>query len=1159
MQSKSFTEVGVGSVKVLQKRKVKRIYLPATEERAVGTLDFPLCENQSNPNDKVDNSEIEISLEMSRLLNNKNQVEFSSSLDSLVQHVYNLDKPYNGTASQISIDPMENKLEREYRKIFTSQSRECPCNNKFSTTNSDSLLRRFEALRRDTLGEKESKRNSISKNSSHINKPICKDVCIDSSEQPAPYAASNSNMKTISPLPSIHKKSLLKTDKNNDLNPSKPKKSTHWRSSDVEGNEHQGLKGMFKSWGKKLSLDEGCYKKSKLKCFDSKKKSTSSVKSGKLFNIKSTDEKDERKFRFFRKKVKVGLKVSKSKKDVMTGRCEVREGLTIKIGKTLKKTPSKYEINDDMVLKTWLQRFVSKSDESTKNLTMRWDSSVYGSCSDGSEIQTKSSYETDILLYSNSTQKNDSRHKTDRNCLINFSRQYIQAWMIPKTILDRIVKTKIYWNAKSCNKYNRKKEIDFGVVKSNKYSIDKSVASPDDVTDHNSPSMREDYSSECVMVNISLGRISELRQQTYTHKTSNEEVYNVIDYETPLPSSENFLGDEKDNIVVNNKSTKESINRKDNDFKGDQLNSEKVPSVLGIRIIPQRKMRDLKYPLYDVKNYKSDDNLEGSLYLLRKNYKNAEIYLRNLCNKWIPLGLDLHLWCISDPKLQSSCSVNKKDENFHSYPNIADNIRFTTLASSRDAAINKGSEKCASRNKRSSIKTIIRKNKNEKTEIGVRIWPKDSLEVLKKRRLYSNSNKGKWHYDKELSVTVSNTAKSKIQSKSKMNKLPKKHVTISETETNKETKNKVSSVKVMGIDKCLKNNMKLPGLPTSQHASEFLKETSIVPETNPKKNGGKIISQNVSLESDDTTSSDDDENCYSSEEYSNSVFPRKEYIPNTPEYPNLKPNNDNNCSKSSNQNKTTTEKVKDVSSKSGFNFSDCLKPSAIRNKCQNLRQKFTFEKKNSIESIKNENKIKKCSITTDVQKISSLSKMFPDDKHDPEINRVKAKMLGLHFKKQPIKRNISRACWTVDDKHETNVAGDLINDLKKLASTNDFKECPKIETEDVNGDLVEVKNERKNTNTSVCLDRKESQLCTISVLSSKKKSYHDKDAKIDKHNDLNKGSDFIEISFKIKRKQIDDKALFVNINESSDRDKKEDLKKKIKKKESNATNKNNAV
>lgn len=38
--SRSFTDIGVGSVKAYQRRKVKRIYLPETDDRGVGSSDL---------------------------------------------------------------------------------------------------------------------------------------------------------------------------------------------------------------------------------------------------------------------------------------------------------------------------------------------------------------------------------------------------------------------------------------------------------------------------------------------------------------------------------------------------------------------------------------------------------------------------------------------------------------------------------------------------------------------------------------------------------------------------------------------------------------------------------------------------------------------------------------------------------------------------------------------------------------------------------------------------------------------------------------------------------------------------------------------------------------------------------------------------------------
>lgn len=45
VQSKIYNDVGVESVKTLRKKKVKKLYIPKTQERAVGTFDWPSFNN----------------------------------------------------------------------------------------------------------------------------------------------------------------------------------------------------------------------------------------------------------------------------------------------------------------------------------------------------------------------------------------------------------------------------------------------------------------------------------------------------------------------------------------------------------------------------------------------------------------------------------------------------------------------------------------------------------------------------------------------------------------------------------------------------------------------------------------------------------------------------------------------------------------------------------------------------------------------------------------------------------------------------------------------------------------------------------------------------------------------------------------------------------
>ncbi|KPJ11010.1 hypothetical protein RR48_10190 [Papilio machaon] len=1015
-------DIGVGNVKVYQRRKAKKIYYPQTEERAVGTSinDYPKCHhfnelthktrnvveravnkkhllnkklsplvrkksNYTNPlttlfhkqdlehnvsttlslhnlvnastqigtkelekstkikifkelatntelleNGKPLKSEVELSVEMSRIMSNK--MGTGSSLDSLVQHVYNLDKPCNATLSTATIDPMENKLEREYRKIFSNQSKDCPCNKKISAANSDSLLRRFEALRRDMTLKDELKKN-ISKTSSPANEPKYKDVSVDSDGASLPEC---DDKKIITPISSDYSVKYKK-EKSKKKSNAKLQKSSYWRRSDIDS-DHQ-TKGRFKLWGRKISTDGGSHKKSKIKCSDGKKKSEASVKFSKLLKSKSSVKKEGKKFRFFKKKIKAA---PRSRTDVMTGRCEVREGMSIQIGKGLlpqdynKNAIQKFRLKyEDKLLNAWIRNFLTKSDEPRKERSAIYSSSVESNCSSSTDIGENSSSETDIQFTTTATVTNNSSfHKVNESPFMNFSNQYIQAWMLTKTILDR---------------FN-----DTGDLKK----------------------IQRSYSADI--------------------------------------------------------------------FQDNKLDAPKTCKAVGIEIATQKNLRKLNYPVYDIST-ESGDDLEGTVYLLPKTYKHSDAYLQKCYHNWNPLDLDL--WCISDANLPPSYNTNK-DLNFKSYSNMTDDIQYTTLVSSCETFGNCGKDK--------RKKSLLKNHNNDylNNNIGIRITPKDSLEVCKKRKLYSDSNKGRWKHD-DLSISMSSSTKSKNHFRKLISLKPnKKRVTISSYEVDKESK------PLLKENDLRKKNLQC--LSSSCHVPDSMQTGRKLPPKLEKKPTRQNIA--ITATSSDMTNRTSNKPCDNAE-VKCLKSASKDHLLSITDSCITYWKKHLCCDNALEERKKTCEKINDT--KSGF-FSDYFNPSSlIKNKYHSICRKFVIDKKPSDEFVKNsqnskcrpqhsnsnlreqiKSEYKKCAITTDVQKLSTLPTSVEDKSceapgTDLDMNK-KGRLIGLHFKKQPLRKSVSRACWTTGDKLECNDGNstDTTTKVSSKETTGITQKCP---------------------------------------------------------------------------------------------------------------------
>ncbi|KPI96589.1 hypothetical protein RR46_12619 [Papilio xuthus] len=1109
-------------------------------------------------NGKPLKSEVELSVEMSRILSNK--MGTGSSLDSLVQHVYNLDKPCNATLSTATIDPMENKLEREYRKIFSNQSKDCACNKKISAANSDSLLRRFEALRRDMSLKDELKKN-ISKTSSP-NEAKYKDASVDSDRGSLPE---NDDKKVISPITSDYSETHKK-EKSKKKSKAKLKKSSYWRRSDIDS-DHQ-TKGRFKLWGRKRSIDSGSHKKSKIKCSDSKKKSEASVKFSKLLKSKSSVKKEGKKFHFFKKKIKAA---PRSRTDVMTGRCEVREGMSIQIGNGL--LPQDYNTNaiqkfrlkyEDKLINAWIRNFLTKSDEPRIKRSTKYSSSVESNCSSSTDIGENSCSETDIQLTTTATVTNNSSfHKVNKSPFMNFSNQYIQAWMLTKTILDRLVKPKIYWNART-DKCNKKKNIDV-----NKYFECKDVNPKNDVTLNNDINIKEKIipKPESIMVDISLGCMSEVIHQSFAMQ-SNEEVCKIIDYETPRQSTANALKQnfekEKCNEIINESCMKDITNCRFNDiedikkiktsysadiFQDNELDAPKTCNAVGIEIATQKNLGKLNYPVYDMST-ESGDDLEGTVYLVPKTYKQSDVYLRKFYHNWNPLDLDL--WCISDTNLQPSYNTNK-DYNFKSYSNMTDDIQYTTLVSSGETFGNCGKDK--------RKKSLLKGHNNDylNNNIGIRITPKDSLEVCKKRKLYSDSNKGRWKHD-DLSVSLSSSTKSKHHFRKFISIKPnKKRVTISNYEVDKESKS------ILKENDIRKKNLQC--LSSSCHVSDSMQTGRKLPKLEKKPTRQNIAITATSSGVTNRTSNNCDNaevKCLKSASKDHLLSVTDSCITNWKKHLC--------CDNSLEEEKKTCEKINDT--KSGF-FSDYFKPSSlIKNKYHSICRKFVADRKSSEESVKNsqnskcrpqqsnsnlreeiKSEFRKCAITTDVQKLSTAPTSVEDKScgapgTDLDMSK-KGKLVGLHFKKQPIRKNVSRACWTTGDNIECNNGNS--NDTTKVSSketTGVNQKCPPttptvskkeikniIVNKETNNFVDNNQDNDDNNEYTPCIIRKNIEIQPNAEITSDsgKRICLGIDTCNDEQGNDKSDCDFIEIVFKIRCKHGEDRAMIVNIKDSKDR------------------------
>lgn len=543
------------------------------------------------------------------------------SSDSLIQHVHNLENPSNDRV-KTSIDFMENKIEREYRKIFTTNMKDSNINSKVKPLpelkSASILRRRFEGLRKglNKKDKQEIKPEVAIKISSKLSVPSKRDVSI-ASDPPSLESRSYSNTKIYTPMPSVSNPCDAPIYKSSYEKPFADEKEelSNWPEDTVDSN-CQDVKDMFKLWGKKINFEEDDYKSS-----DKQKKKVEIA----LPEKKSKKKEKGRRFLFFRKKNKNNtIQPYKQKQGVTAGRCELGDGLTIKIGAANNYVPEvpTERIDDfsrdyDISGKDWLQRFLSQRRDSRNSVRVRWNNSMYATSSSTVFELMDCVYKNTGVIFSSKSEVTTGESSTYYSYMypqVNFMQQNIQAWMMSKTITDKPINTPVN---KLRTKKIRNKNIEITLSDQN-WFIEKSKTFSQNVEFVLHSTMAKPESSEYIVIDIPKGYFSETNSDD-KNQSSDEQVYNIVEYETLNSNSylnkkklENSTesgdhtskdiqvtisvrGDEKDEVkILDNNDKRQEIHINNKDLDG---YIPKPRDVISVRIITQRDIRDIKKPM----------------------------------------------------------------------------------------------------------------------------------------------------------------------------------------------------------------------------------------------------------------------------------------------------------------------------------------------------------------------------------------------------------------------------------------------------------------------------------------------------------------------------------------------------------------------------------
>lgn len=566
------------------------------------------------------------------------------SSDSLVQHVHNLENPSDEKHSRISFpDPMENKLEREYRKMFsTTKSKESKssCDKPAPELKSASVLRRrFEALKRG-INKRESslkKKEPVVIKSSNGEVPAYKDASV-TSDPPSLISRSFSDTeKYKAPVEGT------KREKNRTASVKKEKRSSEWQSSQPNSADSTdpGVKGMFKLWGKKFNFEEDGYSKRQatpMPSYDTSKK----IKKEEHPKVEMTESKKEgKKFFFFKKKSKDRNKSACiPKKDVTAGRCEIKDGIVLKLGEAAsskangKGAPKILEESNEIICRAWMKRFISEAMESARSVNVRWNNSMYATSSSTVFELLDSVYKNTNVVFSQSDVTiGESSYYKSFTKQVNFV-QDIEAWMILKTIPDRPIlkiplrqvpirpleKRQIPLHINS-EKHMNEKNIECTIF-DQKWYIEKSEAFSHKIevvlhSNNTTQVNNRKTSSEYLRIDIPGDFFDTSSDEREQNHSSDEKVYKIVEYETnseierarkaltalnkDVSNDIKVIVSVKDSRSLESKILETIIKRplmlKDVTIQGNDDSDAQRCDVIGVGIITQRDLREFRKPM----------------------------------------------------------------------------------------------------------------------------------------------------------------------------------------------------------------------------------------------------------------------------------------------------------------------------------------------------------------------------------------------------------------------------------------------------------------------------------------------------------------------------------------------------------------------------------
>ncbi|CAK1548963.1 unnamed protein product [Leptosia nina] len=481
-------------------------------------------------------------------------------------------------------------------------------------------------------------------------------------------------------------------------------------------------------------------------------------------------------------------------------------------------TSDEFENYDNILRKSWLKRFLTNKVDSRRSVKIRWNNNMYStSSSTVFELLDCVYKNTGIVMGSRSEISTcDSSNYYANNRQVKFMPNNIEAWMIPQTIINSPYKSVQNKNMEK----NRNIEVTY---LDRKWYIDKSHRGNKIelvLQSKNIIQAKKSKSSDYILIDIPKGYFTD-SVESNQHQTSEEEVYKITDYESPNSKifvnkkiTDFHMGDhiskeEKEiTVAIRNHELVESNTLhnlakklpllRDVVIQGSQVYIPKHCDVIGVGIITQRDIRDIKKPILKIQDDLTDSESAHEVSPLKK-CEFAESYLQDYYKNWTPLGIDFFSWCVSDTQLRSSennsrTSLNNQGDGSKSCPNMFDDYQGSSVVSSCNTS---SCSRCVSSEQEKKKETkkdtlfskffcknadVINTEARSALSEGKRFLPKDSLEVFKRRRVYANGYNSKWNAlcpksSPAPSIHIGDKCKPQPECPRDCNK-PKKHVLI---------------------------------------------------------------------------------------------------------------------------------------------------------------------------------------------------------------------------------------------------------------------------------------------------------------------------------------------------------------------------------------------